>query len=240
MTSVSVPTPRFKALGRWFYLGMAVVMAVVIVAGFAQTYPASIRSQPPLPAILHLHAAVFASWVLLIVVQPALARLGSMRLHRTLGYAGAALAGAMVIMGYVAVSAALREHYVPSFLPRRIFVVGNLLTVSSFGGLVAAAVANRGRPEWHKRLMIGATIMVLPQALGRLLPMSSFGDAAPAVLFGVVMLFGLAGPVVDLIARGRVHPAYYWSVGTLAVAEILTPAIAFSPLALPIIHAFGG
>jgi hypothetical protein len=119
-------------------------------------------------------------------------------------------------------------------------VIGNLLSIIGFGGLVAAAVANRRRPEWHKRLMITATILIISQALGRLLPMSSFGDAAPAVLFGVVTLLALVGPAVDLIVRGRVHPAYFLGLGVLLAFEILTPAIAFSPLTPPIIHFLGG
>jgi len=240
MASVSVPVHRLKDLGRWFYLGMATLLAVLIFAGFAQTYPESIAASPPLPPLLHLHAAVFASWVLLIVAQPALAAGGSMRIHRALGWVGATLAGAMVVMGFVAVTVALRDHYAPSFLPRRIFVVGNLLSVIGFGGLVATAVANRGRPEWHKRLMITATILIISQALGRLLPMSSFGDAAPGVLFGFVTLLALVGPAVDLIVRGRIHPAYLLGLGVLLAFEILTPAIAFSPLAPRIIHALGG
>ena len=240
MASVHLATHRLKGLGRWFYLGMALFLAVVIFAGFAQTYPASLASNPPLPPLLHLHAAVFAAWVLLIVAQPALAAGGSMRAHRALGWTGAILASAMVVMGFVAVIVALREHYVPAFLPRRIFVIGNLLSVIGFGGLVAMAVVNRGRPEWHKRLMITATILIISQALGRLLPMASFGDAAPGVLFGVVTLLALVGPAVDLIVRGRIHPAYLLGLGVLLAFEVLTPLIAFSPLAPAVIHALGG
>lgn len=240
MASLSLPALRAKGLGRWFYLGMALFLAVIIFAGFAQTYPVSLASSPPLPPLLHLHAAVFASWVLLMVAQPALAAGGSMRVHRTLGWAGAILACAMVVMGFAAVIVALRENYVPAFLPRRIFVIGNLLSVIGFGGLVATAVVNRRRPEWHKRLMITATIVIISQALGRLLPMGSFGDAAPGVLFGVVTLLALVGPAVDLIVRGRVHPAYFLGLSVLLAFEVLTPLIAFSPLAPPIIHFLGG
>ena len=240
MVSASLSTPRLQGLARWFYLGMAILLAVVIFAGFAQTYPQAISTPPPLPPLLHLHGALFASWVLLMVAQPALVAGRNLRLHRTLGWAGAILAAAMVIMGVVAVVVALRENYVPSFLPRRIFVIGNLLSVAGFGALVATAVARRRQADWHKRLMLTATILILSQGLGRLLPMGSFGDAAPAVLFGVVTLFALVGPAFDLVTRGRVHPAYGLGLAVLLAFEILTPAIAFSPLAKPIIHALGG
>jgi hypothetical protein len=236
MASVSIPSLRSRRSGRWFYLFMAILLAALIFAGFARTYPASIAATPPLPPWLHAHAAVVAAWVLLVVAQPALIAGGAPRVHRALGWVGAILAVAMVIMGFVAVIVALRENYIPSFLPRRIFVVGNLLSVVCFGGLVATAVASRRRPEWHKRLMIMATILIISQALGRLLPMSSFGDAAPAVLFGVVTLLALIGPAFDLMVRGRVHPAYFLGLGVLLAFEISTPAIAFSPLAPWIIH----
>jgi hypothetical protein len=240
MASTHNPMPWRKRLAQRFYLGMSVFLAVVIIAGFAQTYPTAISTDPPLPLWIHLHGVVFASWVLLMVAQPTLVASGAIHTHRTLGWVGAVLASLMVVMGFVAVIVALQEHYIPAFLPRRIFVIGNLLSVMGFGSLVAMGVANRGRPEWHKRLMIGATMLITSQALGRLLPLSLFGDAAPAVLFGVLALLALVGPVVDLIVRGRIHPAYFVGLGVLLAFEILTPVIAFSPLALPVIHVLGG
>lgn len=234
LEQVEAVRPARRARG--FFLAMALVMAVVVFAGFAQTYPASITSSPPLPLLLHLHGALFASWVLLFVVQPALVFRGSMRLHRTLGWAGAALAAAMVVMGVWAVRIALLAHIGLTFLPKPIFVIGNLMTLFVFAGLVAAGVANRRAPDWHRRLMLCATVALLSQALGRLLPMDSFGDAAPLVLFAVVDLFALAGPVADLISRRRVHPAYYWGVGAILLMEAAIPPLAFSPLAPVVIR----
>ena len=72
-----------------------------------------------------------------------------------------------------------------------------------FGSLVAMGVANRRRPEWHKRLMISATMLITSQALGRLLPISSFGDAAPGVLFGVVTLLALVFESTSGIEKRR-------------------------------------
>jgi hypothetical protein len=216
--------------GRWFYLTMALVMAGVIFGGFAQTYPDSLTSTPALPLLLHVHGAVFIAWVLLFVAQPSLAVRGSMRLHRTLGWIGAGLAAAMVVLGFWAVRVALIEHIGLSFLPKPIFVMGNLITVLFFAGLVTAGVARRRSPDWHKRLMLCATIALLSQALGRLLPMGSFGAAAPAVLFGVLDLFALAGPAMDLATRGRIHPAYAWGVGAILIMEVVIPPLAFSPL----------
>ena len=240
MANATIGKQQLVGAARYFYLAAAIGLAAIVFVGFAQTYPASLASDPPLPWPIQLHAAVFAAWVLLFVAQPALVVGGSIRLHRRLGWIGAGLACAMVVMGFVAVITALRENYAPAFLPRGIFVIGNLLSILGFGALVAAAIARRRQPQWHKRLMICAMTLILSQAMGRILPMSSFGDAAPAIMFGVVIAIALIGPLVDLVSLGRVHRAYFWGVGTLLLFVVLTPALAFSPIAHPIVHALGG
>ena len=75
---------------------------------------------------------------------------------------------------------------------------------------------------------------------GRLLPMDSFGKAAPLVMFGVIALFAFAGPVVDLFVRRRIHPAYYWGVGAILLSMILTGPLAFSPPALALVKVIRG
>jgi hypothetical protein len=58
--------------------------------------------------------------------------------------------------------------------------------------------------------------------------MDSFGRAAPMVMFGVIMLFGLAGPAYDLFTRSRVHAAYLWGVGIIMISMLITGPVAFS------------
>ena len=240
MANATLSRQQLVGPARYFYLAAAIGLAALVFFGFAQTYPTSLASNPGLPWPIHLHAAVFAAWVLLFVAQPALVVGGSVRLHRRLGWIGAGLACAMVVMGFVAVSAALRDNFVPDGLPRGIFVIGNLLSVLIFGGLVAAAIAKRRQPQWHKRLMICAMTLILSQALGRILPMGSIGDAAPAVLFAVVIAIALIGPLVDFVNLGRVHRAYFWGVGALLLFVVLTPVLGFSPIVPPIVRALGG
>ncbi|TPG46535.1 hypothetical protein EAH76_23245 [Sphingomonas glacialis] len=209
---------------------MSLAMAAVFISGFGNTVPNDFIGTPALPLLLHVHGAVFTLWVMLFVAQPAFIARGSITLHRKIGWLGVALAAAMLIMGVAATLFTVHYGYIPSFLPPAIFLVMNLVGIAVFAGLIAAGIALRKRSEWHKRLMLGATVSILGPGLGRLLPMPSFGAAAPVVLFGVGMLFALAGPVVDLIVRRRVHPAYYWVVGTIAVSQLAIAPLAFSPI----------
>ena len=227
MTAIEASESR--SVGRRFYLVMSLVMATTIVAGFSQTVPDDFTADPALPVLLHVHGAVFTLWVLLMVAQPAFIAQGSFKRHRQFGLIGAGLAVAMVIMGLAATVFAIRYHRVPAFFPPGVFLVMNSLGILVFGGLVAAGVRLRRNGDWHKRLMLCATISILGPGLGRFLPMDSFGTMAPLVMFGVIGLYALAGPAYDLVTLRRVHPAYIWGVATILISEIAIGPLAFAP-----------
>ena len=235
MASRSFDRTRRARVGRPFYLMMSLAMAAVIVGGFSRTVPNDFASTPGLPLLLHVHGAVFTLWVLVFVSQPAFIARGSIALHRKIGWLGAALALAMLVMGTAATIYAIRYDFVPDFFPRPIFLVMNLIGIAVFAGLVAAGVALRHRAEWHKRLMLCATVSILGPGLGRLLPMLAFGSAAPLVMFATIALFALAGPVADWVTMRRVHPAYLWGVTAILLSMALIGPIAFSPPALALL-----
>ena len=228
MTAIEMSRRPVASVGRRFYLIMSLLMAAVFIGGFGQTVPDDFTHKPGLPLLLHVHGAVFTLWVLVFVAQPAFVARGSLKLHRQVGMAGAWLAGLMVIMGLAATIFAIRYKFIPSFFPPTVFLVMNGIGILVFGGLVAGGVALRRKAEWHKRLMLCATISILGPGLGRLLPMDSFGAAAPLVMFGVILLFAFAGPVVDLFVRKRIHPAYAWGVGAIVLSNLLIAPLAFS------------
>ena len=222
-----------------FYLVMSLLMAAVFIAGFSQTVPGDFAPKPGLPLLLHAHGAVFTLWVLLFVAQPAIVARGSLAFHRKLGWVGAALALLMVAMGWTATWLSIREHRVPPFFPPGIFLVMNGLGMVVFAGLIGAGVALRRRAEWHKRLMLLATVSILGPGLGRMLP-PTIGPAGPLIINGVILAFALAGPVADLVTRRRVHAAYGWGVAAILLGMAAVPALGFSPAILALVKAISG
>ncbi len=59
-------------------------------------------------------------------------------------------------------------------------------------------------------------------------------------MFGVIMLFALAGPLVDLFVRKRIHPAYAWGVGAVVFSNLLTAPLAFTPPAQALLKLLQG
>jgi hypothetical protein len=130
--------------------------------------PSSIErsDQPSLPWLVHLHGAVFSAWILLLLVQARLVAMKRTDLHRTLGVAGGTLAVLMLVVGYfVAINAARRTAQIPGQLQFLIVPVGALIV---FPVLVGAAFLLRRRVDFHKRLMLLATIELMNAAVDRL------------------------------------------------------------------------
>ncbi len=62
---------------RLFFTGMAVAAAVVTFVGFAPSYYLKTTyGGPALAPLLHLHGALFTSWIVLLVAQTSLVGIG--------------------------------------------------------------------------------------------------------------------------------------------------------------------
>lgn len=207
-----------------FYATMSVVAVAVIGAGFANTYaPKVITGAPPVPAMVHAHAAVFASWLAVFVAQTVLVMRGRVASHMRLGVLGLALAGLMLAVGVAtAVTAARLGHRgIPGveFPTRQGFLLLNVASVVVFTSLVAAGWRYRRRPQTHKRLMLAATVAgLMPPGISRL----PFVSGHAALIAALVIAFLLVGPAYDLVTRRRIHPAY---AGLLLAILIVPPVV---------------
>jgi uncharacterized membrane protein YozB (DUF420 family) len=235
----AVAQTRPAEVGRRFYLVLFLAMAAVIVAGFSTTVPGDF-APPGIPLLLHAHGMVFTAWLALMIIQPTLVVMGNVKRHRQLGLVGAGLAAAMVAMALTATVVAVRVHMVPAGFPPAMFVVMNSLDAVVFGGLIAAAIARRREPEWHKRLMVCAVASILGPGIGRLLPMGQLGPVGMIIMFALMDIAVLAGIGADLIVRKRVHPAYLWGLGAIVAMEIVIPPLGMSPIGQALLTAVRG
>jgi len=100
---------RFENL---FFSGMAVLILATVFLGFARSYYLAGVFKAPLPnLIVHIHGAVFSSWILLLIAQTSLVATGRIDLHRRLGLLGFGLACLVVILGLLAATDSLARHF---------------------------------------------------------------------------------------------------------------------------------
>ena len=171
------------------------------------------------------------AWLGLLIAQPTLEARGDMDLHRRLGWVGAVLATLITGLGIFAGLASLVLHRFPPFFTPAHFLALTTVEAIVFGLMVMAAIRRRGDTQSHRRLMIGATIVILEPALGRILPMPLIIDWAD-IPIGLLQLAAVG--IIALHDRrtlGRIHPATK-AVAAIVVAERL--AIYLLGLAAPV------
>lgn len=209
---------------RYFYLGMSLASAAIVFAGFAPTFFLRPAAQPALSPLLVVHGVVFTAWIALFVSQALLVAANRRDLHRRLGWAGAALAAAVVILGTGAAVEALRlgRAPIPGLDPRSFFVIP-MRAILNFAILAAAAIALRRDAASHKRLIILATIAILDAAIARLPGVGAYG---PPLFFVLQDLLVAVACVYDRRVHGRVHAAYKWGGALIVLTQPLSLAVA--------------
>jgi len=204
--------------GAAIYRVTAIAATALVFTGFARTfYLHAWFASRPLEALYIAHGVVFTSWFVVLLAQVFLVASGRTDVHRRLGVVGGGVALAMVVLGPLVALDAARHGMPLDFLATPL---GDILV---FAVLVGAALCFRKRRAIHSRLMLVATIAILPPAIARL-PTDFF--AGPVEVFGATDLFLIVVIAWDTIAQRRLHPAYVWGGLLLIVSHPLRIALA--------------
>jgi hypothetical protein len=201
---------------RQFYTGMAIAAAAVVFFGFAPSFYLRSSASTPLPTYLVVHGVLFTMWIALFIAQTSLVAARRTDVHRKLGWAGIALATAMVVVGTTAGIVSMRGRFPDQGAVALSFLTTPLFSMVMFATLIAAAVRFRRDSQTHKRLMLLATISILDAAVARL-PFDVLRSSAWAYL-PATDVFLAAAILYDLASRRTVHAAYVWG-GALIVIE---------------------
>lgn len=210
-----------------FFSALAIFASAAIIIGFSHSYYLKeFTGAPPLPLFVHVHAAIFTSWLVLFITQTTLIARHRVDLHRKLGLAGGALAAVMVIVGLTTAILAAKSGYVgtPALKAPNAesFLIVPLRDMLVFSIFVGTALYFRRNPQRHKRLMLLALLGGLLGAGVTRLPVASHHP--PAI--GVIMLaFLLACPLYDFARHRRVYPSYILGaiVSLVLVPPVLVP-----------------
>jgi hypothetical protein len=201
---------------RWFYWLAAVAMAAAAIYGFSSTIDAGLLHPPaPRPRLLYFHAAIFASWLLLYLLQASLVRLRQVRWHRRLGILGVVLGVAVLAAGVQTALVMTRFHLASDDPHADAFLVVLIADLLMFGIFFAGAVWQRGEPDRHRRLMFLATCALTDAAFGRF-PAALVPDnlSYAAVDLLVVLAMGR-----DLLAQRRIHPVFLAALPFMVVLQ---------------------
>jgi hypothetical protein len=174
----------------------------------------------PMSVLLHVHGIVFSAWISFFLVQTLLIARGSRRLHQRLGWIAVGIASTMVMLVIAAVIEQLRR--VRGFPPPPLAVALSAFDIVVFAVLVGAGIYYRKQPDWHKRLMLSATIVLLGAPMFRVV--IHYFDISNIAEVGIVSTllvnaFFLPCFAYDLVTRRRIHPAYFFALALIVLDQ---------------------
>jgi hypothetical protein len=215
-----VEQPNARTREHLFYGGMSGLIALVVFVGFARTYylAGMFGAKPLASPIVHVHGAVFTTWLALLLTQTTLAGTGHVRVHRRLGITGLFLAPLMVVLGVVVAIEMLRRFAtVPTVNSPLIFAVA-LSEITGFAVPVFFAFRLRRRPADHKRLIMTGTIAMTTAGFGRWPVALLLHNPLPAMLAAFTLLAMLNA--YDLVSLRRVHRATLLGTAWVVIVEL--------------------
>ncbi len=177
---------------RRFFVAISGAILAIVLLGFGPTlYLRAAFDVSPISPLLYLHGALMTGWFALVVVQATLIRGGRVATHRRLGIVGVCVGVGVVVAGtIVTLGIADRVMRAPTEsdvalsalmglgteTPLRGLAAtalwGNLSSLTVFSVLVGWAALMRNRGDVHKRLMLFASLCILPPAIARISAMA--------------------------------------------------------------------
>jgi uncharacterized membrane protein YozB (DUF420 family) len=229
-TIAAAPADR-KASERKFYSRMALFLVAVVFIGFAPSFylrdivPSYPRPNPTLPPAVIFHGLMFTLWMALLVIQTQLVSTRRVETHMRLGKATMLIAIALIpVMYLTAVWGVARESH-PPFTDGLNWTAIPLAVIPGFAFLIYEAWRRRREAQWHKRLMLGATVLFVAGPGFSRIPLAppSFWAFTIQLLAGTALLYAPLF-IWDRRTQGKVHPAT-WTGILVALAVAIVPLL---------------
>lgn len=226
-------TPRAHAIDRWIYVFTAASFIVICLAGFIPSSIAKVAAvqaglRPPFPLVLHMHAILMGSFLLLLLAQTTLMATGRCEHHRRLGLLSMVLAPALVVVGFILVPTTYHGVWAAAQaappeareqLQQTIRFIDNIMLLQLRIGILfplflIIGLRARGRDSGlHKRMMILATAMALPAGIDRIPWLPTTIPASPVspdlyTLLAISPMF-----LWDVVRNRYIHKAYWIWLG---------------------------
>lgn len=187
--------------------------------------------------VVFMHGIGFFTWTLFALVQTSLVPAGRVLLHRSVGLAGISFATILTMLGFLAALNSLQSGIAAhQAAGAEAFLIVPLTVIVTFAVLFIFAISNIRRPEFHKRLMLLATISVLNAPVARPLiawvwkfpptdQLPVWIDVPATYLSYLLILPAL---FFDWRTNGRIHPVYMVAVPILVLIPLVAMPISDS------------
>jgi hypothetical protein len=221
-------TPRAHFVDRWIFVGMALWFIAIVLVGFVpdsmmKTAMIKAGARAPFPFILHVHAVLMGSFLLLLLSQTVMVATGRGALHKQVGVAAYALVPALIVVGFIVAPTMYYQVWggakfgppeVRTALAPIVRIVENILLLQINAGVLFAVFmtialkARAANSGLHKRMMFLATAIPLGAAIDRMYWLPSSMPGSPWTSYIYVLISLAPFFIWDLVRHRRIHQAY--------------------------------
>jgi hypothetical protein len=235
-------TPRAHALDRWIFVAMAAWFILVVLVGFipdaiGKVAAVKAGTHPPFPPILHVHAVLMGSFLLLLLAQSVMMATGRSALHKQVGIAAFVLVPALVVVGIILAPTVYHSvwdgaHHGPPQVQAALTPVipqlENILLLQLRAGILFAIFmtmalwARKANSGFHKRMIFLATAVPIAASIDRMWWLPNTFPGSPAGTDGYILLALAPLFLWDVIRNRRVNEAYVmWAAIYLPVSLLI-------------------
>ncbi len=234
-----------NVIDRWIYVFIAALFIAITFTGFipdslVQLSAVEAGERQPFPLVLHMHAALMGTFLVLLLAQTTLAATGQLKYHRRLGVAAVMIVPALVVAGFVLVPTMYHQIWngmqaappeVQAGMQEFLRDFNNIMLVQIRIGvlfplfILIAFLARKNDSGLHKRMMILAVAPALPAAFDRITWLPHTLPDSP-LSQDLYMLLALAPLIIwDLVRTRKVHKAYWIWLGFMVPSSILVHSL---------------
>jgi hypothetical protein len=235
-------TPRAHSIDRWIFVAMAAWFIVIVLVGFVPDALGMIAevkagTRPPFPLVLHVHAVLMASFLLLLLAQSVMMATGRCALHKQVGIAAFVLVPVLVVVGCIHAPTIYHQvwnaaHHGPpqvqAALTPALPQLENILLLQLHAGILfgifmtMALWVRTTNSGFHKRMMFLGTAVPLAASIDRMGWLPNTFPATPVSTDLYILAF-VVGPLFawDVIRNRRVHEAYLVWFAIYAPASLI-------------------
>ena len=145
------------------------LLFIALQIGFHPTYIKHFPAFKPFTWLHHVHGALMASWIILLVVQPILIHTGKNKAHRFMGKLSYLIAPLMIVSMYLILRFTYHKHVIDVSPEAEISNQAPIIMqLFGFTVLYSLGVIYRKHTFYHLRFMIGTAILMIIPIVGRI------------------------------------------------------------------------
>ena len=201
-----------------------------ILAGFGTDFSRYLHEKPAPPLVVHVHAAVFSIWMLIVTAQVLLVLRNRVDWHMKFGWFAAGWVCLMAIVGPWAVMESQATNLnTPNSDPQ--FLSVNIIDLGGFVALLAWGIVLRKNPAAHKRMMILSMVSLADPGFSRFLGWFYPDEPHSMVLWFFYVFYGNILLLVLMTIwdwyRGRLLRSFVIGAAATLVAEVIATWLYF-------------